>query len=323
LDDIEALEQLVVSTVQVDGITALFDAVGRFGGALQRVESLLADGGNPNERQSTGETLVDALYAGVTAAGEMLTAQQIESLLRRHGYRDSGWSWRAGGVPITVEVCRASLRWTTNGVEDEVQSCRDLECLGPRHALPEPVAQHACRRLGIEQLPPMLAPLDRRLLAACYRCDVEVARDALSAGASVNARDGHDEPALCIALRQTQKAKGRIAAALVALGADTAVTGAGGSTALHLALELGHAASLVGELVCNGAPIEARDARGRTPIHWLAAHWRPDLDSAEWLLQAGARVDVPDHEGATPLMLAKANRGGRKLSQRLEQRAPT
>ncbi len=312
---------MVVPTQQVARYSALFDAVEQYGGELQRVQSLLADGANPNQRRADGETLVDALHAGVSAAGEMVNALQIESLLRRHGYRDSGWSWLADSVPISVEIGRRSLHWTTNGLEDEVQNRRDLECLGPRHALPLPVAEQACQRLGIAQLPPMLEPQDRRLLAACYRCDVDAARNALSAGASANACDGHGAPALFIALRHTQKRKGQIANALVAAGADTSATSGGGSTALHLALELGHAASLVGELVCSGAPIEARDARGRTPMHLLAAHWRPDLDSAEWLFQAGARVDAADSEGATPLMIAKTNSGGRKLLKLLEQQA--
>ena len=80
---------------------------------------------------------------------------------------------------------------------------------------------------------------------------------------------------------------------------------------LTIAVERGDAAS-IRELLARGADPDAADAFGLTPLCRAARLGRLEVVSA--LLEAGARVDLPDHiptrEGWTPLMNAvHKNRG--------------
>jgi hypothetical protein len=60
-------------------------------------------------------------------------------------------------------------------------------------------------------------------------------------------------------------------------------------------------------LLTAGAEVEARDPQGFTALHWAAHAGRPMCVAA--LIEAGANVDVLDHRGRTPLMLALLERG--------------
>jgi ankyrin repeat protein len=61
-----------------------------------------------------------------------------------------------------------------------------------------------------------------------------------------------------------------------------------GSTALHLAVRYGHAA-LVDTLIAAGAPLDARNAEGRTPLHDALVF---DQALRVRLIDAGAQVDA-------------------------------
>jgi hypothetical protein len=61
----------------------------------------------------------------------------------------------------------------------------------------------------------------------------------------------------------------------------------------------------VRELVAGGAPVDATDRRGFTPLMWAAAGG--SLELTTYLLENGARVDWRAHDGATALYCAAAN----------------
>lgn len=60
-------------------------------------------------------------------------------------------------------------------------------------------------------------------------------------------------------------------------------------------------------LVHQGADVNRFDAEGRTSLHHAAAARYGQGDSAGILLKYGARTDIPDKKGFTPLMLALAS----------------
>lgn len=76
---------------------------------------------------------------------------------------------------------------------------------------------------------------------------------------------------------------------------------AGGATCtpLHLAFD-GDIAEL---LLRHGAPIDARDERGRTPLMHTAIHNRSEVTAV--LLAAGAAQDLVDNDGKTALDIAR------------------
>lgn len=66
-------------------------------------------------------------------------------------------------------------------------------------------------------------------------------------------------------------------------------------------LRSGRASSLR-QALDQGAPVQAADASGSTPLHWVAAFG--DLDSLRLLIERGADVNATNAAGATPLLRA-------------------
>src|SRR5581483_10860193 len=58
-------------------------------------------------------------------------------------------------------------------------------------------------------------------------------------------------------------------------------------------------------LLRQGADVNAPEPDGATALHW-AAHW-DDLDAAQSLIDAGARVNARNELGMTALLVACAN----------------
>ncbi|MBC7804540.1 MAG: ankyrin repeat domain-containing protein [Akkermansiaceae bacterium] len=76
--------------------------------------------------------------------------------------------------------------------------------------------------------------------------------------------------------------------------------------ALHIAASRGDAAQVV-RLLESGADVEARDARGRTPLLVAAREGR--ADAARLLLEAGAAVDARGESMSITPLMASAQRG--------------
>jgi ankyrin repeat protein len=111
----------------------------------------------------------------------------------------------------------------------------------------------------------------------------------------------------------------RMAATLLAGGAEIDARGNAGRTALHLAVVGGHL-DLIPFLIEKGANVNSRDADGASPLD--RAIERGSLDAVALLLAHGARLNESDAgTGATPVNQAAAN-GNIHLVQYLLQFHP-
>ena len=104
--------------------------------------------------------------------------------------------------------------------------------------------------------------------------------------------------ALIDACREDQA---RMVNALLGAGADPAVEGPDGSTALHAAAA-GRQLEVIELLLRWGAPPDVPDARGRTAMHIAA--WRNFSDVLELLAAGGGSVEALDEESRRPLHYA-------------------
>lgn len=73
-------------------------------------------------------------------------------------------------------------------------------------------------------------------------------------------------------------------------------------------------------LLNHGAEIDARDANGRTPLHWAA--WKGRDDSVAWLLRHGAQPHVADGDGRCAIHLASIS-GSLMVIQASNQTTPS
>ena len=125
---------------------------------------------------------------------------------------------------------------------------------------------------------------------AAERGDAKLARLLISHGADVAARDDAREQPLHMTENE------QVAAALLAAGADPMARDSGDRTPLYHA----RSADVAETLLKAGADVNDARARTReTPLHAAAASGRADV--VKLLLRKGARVDVTDEYGNTPL----------------------
>ena len=93
-------------------------------------------------------------------------------------------------------------------------------------------------------------------------------------------------------------------ARLIAEGQDVGATDKALLTPLHMACQQGHLA-IAQMLVEAGAPVDARDSYGNTPL-WKAvfAFQEGEPRLLQFLLDAGADPDIRNHSGKSPRDMA-------------------
>ncbi|KAJ1555743.1 hypothetical protein HK405_013743 [Cladochytrium tenue] len=154
----------------------------------------------------------------------------------------------------------------------------------------------------------------RPLHVAAWLGGIDTVQALLSAGASVDAPDSLGEPPLFAALRAGAAGVPAVVALLAGGASATAAAGPGASTALHVAAASGSGAGKLGLHVAGlllraagasalPAAVEARDSKGRTPLHVAAEAGNVDLVSL--LLSEGASATARDGIGRTPRTCAE------------------
>jgi ankyrin repeat protein len=101
---------------------------------------------------------------------------------------------------------------------------------------------------------------------------------------------------------------------LVHAGIDVRIEDHDGQSPLHYAAQ-GCSVAVAELLLANGAPIDAEDAAGNTPLWCATLRTRGEGPIVQLLLGHGADPHHRNHDGRTPLQLARAL-GGADLALR-------
>jgi len=148
---------------------------------------------------------------------------------------------------------------------------------------------------------------DRALIEATARNDIEAARRLIAAGADVNAQDENRDSAFLLA-----GAEGRleILKLTLAAGADLRSTNRYGGTALIPACHHGHVET-VRELLKTAIDVEHVNRLGWTALLEVAILGDGSeryVEIARLLVAHGAKVNLADRDGVTPLAHARQRR---------------
>jgi ankyrin repeat protein len=151
---------------------------------------------------------------------------------------------------------------------------------------------------------------DEGFLDLCVNGSAAQVKEALDAGARLDARDGQGATALIYAASSKRR---EVAALLLDRGADIEARDDFGMTALGHSVQSGPEnipllLETISLLLKRGADVNARSNTGLTPL-MLAANGSPSPQVIGLLLAAGAEVNAADDDGFTPLIFAAFSSG--------------
>jgi len=142
--------------------------------------------------------------------------------------------------------------------------------------------------------------LDAQLCEAAFVCDFVRVRELLARGANPDTRDEDQRTPLHQAVLGNSVG---LVGLLIESGANVNAKDSHGFTPLHFAAEE-HAPEIVRILVGKGADPNARDEDGSSVLWRAVAASRGREEIVRFLLDNGARGDLPNLEGVTPRQLA-------------------
>ena len=286
-----------------------------------------------------GETILHRLIesAGSTddEAAPLASFRRVIEWLVRHGARLDAFDRYHFETPLHA-VCRASMqRWRSEG---EVSDWLAIAQLMLAHgADANATNKHGSRPLDLVQHEPLLTllkahgaqfgGLNEALFDALDHGRFDVIDLLLAEGASLETRHPRFECGDTLLLRAVRRNDVAACKKLLARGAQADARAAEGMTALHVACA-GGALAAVRELAGSGTsePLNEQDVHGRTPLCLLLSfepsrgdkQARTDRDdTALWLVECGARLDILDKAGKAPLAYA----GTKKLAGALQKKA--
>jgi len=149
-------------------------------------------------------------------------------------------------------------------------------------------------------------PLDRQLLAAAYRNDVNAARKLVADGADVNAKDSSEQSAYLIATSEIGDDP-RLLELTLDAGADVNAKDSYNGTGLIRAAERGYE-RIVRRLLRTEIDLDHVNRLGWTALLEaiiLGKGGRAHTETVRLLVDAGADVNLPDQDGTTPLAHAR------------------
>lgn len=273
--------------------------------ALPLVKSLIAHGADPESPAASGETPLGlALARGAT---------QLEHWLRWIGWPLPRRPLRDTDLPAAAADADAVARLLELGLPADARDERGATALlrasgaGALQSVQRLLAAHADPRLTVDT---GASPLS----AAVSARHADIVRALVSAGVPVDERHADDVTALMIA---AALGHADMVVCLRGLGANATLTDARGHTPLHAAARFCfdsrdslRCRRLLDALLVEGAPVNAADLRGATPLLMLLGiHVKPgaECDGTHLgallpvLLDAGADLRHADEHGVTAL----------------------
>ncbi len=143
--------------------------------------------------------------------------------------------------------------------------------------------------------------LDDQLVDAVFLDDLDEVRTLLGRGASPEVRDEENRTPLLAAVAAGNRA---LVALLLEAGADPNARDTDGSTPLHVAAQR-RALDLVWLLVRHGADVNAQDEDGTSVLGRALLGCAGRTEAVELLRRSGARDDLPNHRGLSPIEVAR------------------
>jgi hypothetical protein len=197
-------------------------------------------------------------------------------------------------------------KWTL-GYPIAAAAWTPLLAVANSHSAPQPASRAENTPRGLDAARKKLSAINPKLIRECDGRRVEIAKLLIAAKANLDLDDGHGATALSASVYEGYEP---LSLLLISKGANVNtkthvyIDGPDNITPVHRAT--GQPAVLEA-MIKHGAKVNVQDSEGRTPLHRAALH--QSAKSVKLLLAAGADPDTKDNEGRTPAYWCKTYNG--------------